>query len=189
MSAHGEAVWPPHPGLTSPPQLPVQRPSPGLRTQCLATAPAAQNHHRGCPGSAALPAEALEAHNRSHVDATRLISALLLPLASPAFSPAVNVYEGLVRAFASTVPSPDSWPPGRRASLPAASMTCLPHFPSRSFMSILNIWEPLFHLYYHYFLITLVKNKTKLCCLATYLHNHGPTKGLMRNTGSDFLSC
>ena len=122
VSAHGEAVWPPHPGLTSPPQLPVQGPSPGLRTQCLATAPAARNHRGGRPGSAALPAEALETLNRSHVDATRLISALLLPLASPAFSPAVKVYEGLVSAFASAVPSPDSWPPGRRASLPAASI-------------------------------------------------------------------
>lgn len=110
------------PGLTSPPQLPVQRPSLGLRTQRLATTPAAQDHCGGRPDSAAPPAEALEALDRGPVDATRLISALPPSPASPVSSPAVNVYEGLVRAFASAISSPDSWPPGRRASLPAASV-------------------------------------------------------------------
>ena len=47
-------------------------------------------------------------------------------------------------------------------------MTCLPRFPSRSFMSILNTWEPSFHLYYHYFLITLVKKKN--CAILPHIY-------------------
>ena len=122
VSTHGEAVRPPRPGLTSPPQLPVQRPSPGLRNTahgnhacCPEPPPRAPTQHspaRRGPGGP---------HQRSR---GRHVAGLSTPvsLASPAVSPAVNIYEGLVSAFSSAASSSDSWPPGPRALLPAASI-------------------------------------------------------------------